>query len=89
VDDLEAIRGIGPKKLEKMRKYLTVGKPAQNKKSSAQVAVAPKLRQRKTLPPSQRLLPKCLRHLPAERKSRRIFLRGTLGPKAGATNIDA
>jgi comEA protein len=27
VDDLLAIKGIGPKKLEKMRKYLTVGKP--------------------------------------------------------------
>ena len=28
VDDLLAIRGLGPKRLEKMRKYLTVGKPA-------------------------------------------------------------
>src|SRR2546430_7286280 len=28
VDDLRAIRGIGPKRLEKMRKYLTAGKPA-------------------------------------------------------------
>jgi competence protein ComEA len=28
VNDLTAIRGIGPKRLEKMRKYLTVGKPA-------------------------------------------------------------
>ena len=28
VDDLRAIRGIGPKRLEKMRRYLTVGKPA-------------------------------------------------------------
>jgi competence ComEA-like helix-hairpin-helix protein len=28
VDDLRAIRGIGPKRLEKMRKYLTVGKSA-------------------------------------------------------------
>jgi len=27
VNDLTAIRGIGPKRLEKMRKYLTVGKP--------------------------------------------------------------
>src|SRR5208283_3871120 len=32
VDDLLAIRGIGAKKLEKMRKYLSVGKPPQNKK---------------------------------------------------------
>ena len=36
VDDLRAIKGIGPKKLDKMRKYLTVGKPPQNKKSTAQ-----------------------------------------------------
>jgi Helix-hairpin-helix motif len=28
VNDLMAIRGIGPKRLEKMRKYLTVGKAA-------------------------------------------------------------
>src|SRR5215475_14348017 len=28
VDDLRAIKGIGPKRLDKMRKYLTVGKPA-------------------------------------------------------------
>src|SRR5208337_5684371 len=28
VDDLLAIKGIGPKRLEKMRKYLTVGKGA-------------------------------------------------------------
>jgi competence ComEA-like helix-hairpin-helix protein len=27
VDDLMAIRGLGPKRLDKMRKYLTVGKP--------------------------------------------------------------
>lgn len=28
VDDLRAIKGIGPKRMEKMRKYLTVGKAA-------------------------------------------------------------
>ena len=28
MDDLLAIRGLGPKRLEKMRKYLTVGKTA-------------------------------------------------------------
>src|SRR5258706_14316491 len=27
VDDLRAIKGIGPKRLEKMRRYLTVAKP--------------------------------------------------------------
>src|SRR6266446_6159145 len=31
IDDLLAIRGLGPKRLEKMRKYLTVGKPAATK----------------------------------------------------------
>ncbi len=36
VDDLRAIRGIGPKRLEKMRKYLTVGK------SSAERSVRPR-----------------------------------------------
>ncbi|HXR32074.1 MAG TPA: helix-hairpin-helix domain-containing protein [Verrucomicrobiae bacterium] len=34
VDDLLAIKGIGPKRLEKMRKYLTVGKALQDKKLS-------------------------------------------------------
>ena len=28
VDDLRAIKGIGPKRIEKMRKYLTVAKPS-------------------------------------------------------------
>jgi competence protein ComEA len=28
INDLLAIRGLGPKRLEKMRKYLAVGKPA-------------------------------------------------------------
>lgn len=31
VDDLRAIRGIGPKRLEKMRPYLTVGKSTQSR----------------------------------------------------------
>ena len=33
VDDLRAIRGIGPKRLEKMRKYLTVAPPAPPKRA--------------------------------------------------------
>lgn len=37
VDDLRAIKGIGPKRLEKMRKYLTVGKSA----SKASPPIAP------------------------------------------------
>jgi len=35
VDDLRAVRGIGEKRLAKMRKYLTVGKPTQAKKAGA------------------------------------------------------
>jgi len=42
VDDLLAIKGIGPKKLEKMRKYLTIGKPPSKKQSnSPQTAAVP------------------------------------------------
>ena len=42
VDDLLAIKGIGPKKLDKMRKYLTIGKPPSKKQSnSSQTASAP------------------------------------------------
>ena len=40
VNDLTAIRGIGPKRLEKMRKYLTVGKPATPAPNTAQPASA-------------------------------------------------
>jgi competence protein ComEA len=32
VDDLRAIKGIGPKRMEKMRKYLSVGKTVAPKK---------------------------------------------------------
>jgi len=42
VDDLQAIKGIGPKKLEKMRKYLTVDKTPQNKKPATQAALPAK-----------------------------------------------
>src|SRR5271155_1718684 len=42
VDDLLAIRGIGPKRLEKMRKYLTVAKAAPaNKPASAAKPASP------------------------------------------------
>jgi competence protein ComEA len=36
VDDLQAIRGIGSSRLEKMRKYLTVGASPQNNSNPAQ-----------------------------------------------------
>jgi competence ComEA-like helix-hairpin-helix protein len=42
VDDLLAIRGIGPKRLEKMRKYLTVGKSVAPKSAPQTVRPAPK-----------------------------------------------
>ena len=43
VDDLRAIKGSGPKKLDKVRKYLSVGKPAQSKQgaTSAQAKAPP------------------------------------------------
>jgi len=41
VDDLLAIKGIGPKRLEKMRKYLTVGKAPQTKTPPTSAQTAP------------------------------------------------
>jgi competence ComEA-like helix-hairpin-helix protein len=41
VDDLLAIRGLGPKRLEKMRKYLTVGKPTPPKSHALPAKAAP------------------------------------------------
>lgn len=43
VDDLKAIKGIGPKRLEKMRKYLTVGKvvPPKTAPPAANAAARP------------------------------------------------
>jgi len=42
VDDLLAIKGIGPKKLENMRKYLTVDKaPSRKQFTAPQTAAAP------------------------------------------------
>src|SRR5947208_14038655 len=42
VDDLRAIKGIGPKRMEKMRKYLTVGKPPAVKNKQAPPAGDPR-----------------------------------------------
>src|SRR6266581_253877 len=41
VDDLLAIRGIGKKRLDKMRKYLTVGKPSTPKNMAPSAKPAP------------------------------------------------
>jgi comEA protein len=42
VDDLRAVRGIGEKRLAKMKKYLTVGKAVPNKKAgTAQISGTP------------------------------------------------
>jgi len=43
VDDVRAIKGIGPKRLEKMRKYLTVGKTPAAKKTPATENISPRL----------------------------------------------
>ena len=42
VDDLLAIRGLGPKRLEKMRKYLTVGKLAAAKSGALPAKSTPR-----------------------------------------------
>ncbi len=42
VDDLLAIKGIGQKRLDKMRKYLTVGKVPAAKAASTKTATPPK-----------------------------------------------
>lgn len=52
VDDLLAIKGIGPKRLEKMRKYLTVGKAPQNKKPST-IAKSPPAKTVAAKPPAK------------------------------------
>ena len=41
VDDLLAIRGLGQKRLDKMRKYLTVGKPTPTKSHALPAKSAP------------------------------------------------
>jgi competence ComEA-like helix-hairpin-helix protein len=50
VDDLLAIRGLGPKRLEKMRKYLTVGKPAAPKPMTPPVKTPPAVEKRSDNP---------------------------------------
>src|SRR5215468_11104473 len=47
VDDLRAIRGIGPKRLDKMRKYLTIGKPASAASPAAPNAKCPGFEKKK------------------------------------------
>jgi Helix-hairpin-helix motif len=56
VDDLLALRGIGPKRLEKMRKYLTVGKYAagSSKKPTANSALPAKCPDCAKSPPSKK-----------------------------------
>jgi hypothetical protein len=41
VDDLLAIKGLGRKRLDKMRKYLTVGKPAASNKATSPAKPTP------------------------------------------------
>jgi competence protein ComEA len=50
VDDLLAIRGLGAKRLEKMRKYLTVGKPAAPKPTMPPVKSPPAVGKRSDKP---------------------------------------
>jgi competence protein ComEA len=50
VDDLLAIRGLGAKRLEKMRKYLTVGKPAASKPTMPPAKAPPAVEKRSDHP---------------------------------------
>ncbi len=51
VDDLLAIRGLGAKRLEKMRKYLTVGKSAPGKNAQPQQPAPAKVPHPNSIPP--------------------------------------
>ena len=76
VDDLLAIKGLGPKKLEKMRKYLTVGKTPQGKKpASGAQAAATTSRGEAT---AKRAAPMKVPVKPAVMKNRRRVERGSL-----------
>jgi len=55
VDDLRAVRGIGPKRLEKMRKYLTVGKATSQSKPAS--AVKPVIPAKPAAPPKASTVP--------------------------------
>ena len=50
VDDLLAIRGLGAKRLEKMRKYLTVEKPAASKSTTPPMKSPPAVEKRSDHP---------------------------------------
>jgi hypothetical protein len=52
VDDLLSIRGIGKKRLEKMRKYLTVSKSISLNKPTCPGCAKPAMSQSKTPPAS-------------------------------------
>ena len=62
VDDLLAIRGLGQKRLDKMRKYLTVGK-----------ASAPKTEPPSVKPPGSEKSPDESRDMPQERLQERFL----------------
>jgi competence ComEA-like helix-hairpin-helix protein len=53
VDDLRAVRGIGEKRLGKMRKYLTVGKAATVKKAGAAQAKGVPVKVPPKVPPTK------------------------------------
>ena len=83
VNDLMAIRGIGPKRLEKMRKYLTVGKSAATGSNTLNLPVAPDA-QKQTPTHSQNPPPhRKRRHRPSSRlkkqKNPNIALIGVSG----------
>jgi comEA protein len=85
VDDLRAVRGIGPKRLEKMRKYLTVSKAGSATKpaNAPRPATPPKPSTVPADPPSP-LLQFCV--VPRwETKSRFLALLGMTSPECAAS----
>jgi comEA protein len=57
VDDLLAIRGIGHKRLEKMRRYLTVGKGGAEKQTASSTAKPPAVKSPPAKPPPAKPVP--------------------------------
>ncbi len=57
VDDLLAIKGIGPKRLDKMRKYLTVNKQAAKKTTSGPETAASPPKTLPAKPPAKQKIP--------------------------------
>ncbi len=65
VNDLMAIRGIGPKRLEKMRKYLTVNRPASTNPAAKPASCSTCTKQKARPPTKSAASPKTQASTPA------------------------